>query len=478
METNQVCQPERRAADIGESNLERNLICYWHPGAAGADLDHALSEAGWNILLADNPAAVEAWSATHTIPTGIAFLDSETPENQLDEVYHVITSTPDVIWFVLLKDRSRMHDPVCDLVAQCCFDFYSPPYDHKSIIEVLGHAAGMSLIRHRSMERRETTAAFQGMVGDSPPMRKLFSQILKVARSDAPVLLSGESGTGKELTAGAVHRLSRRSTGPFVAVNCAALPPTLIQSELFGHEKGAFTGATSRRIGRLESAAGGTVFLDEISDMPLDQQVNLLRFLEEKCIERVGGNEKIPIDVRIVVATHDDLQRAVANGDFREDLFFRLNVLELEIPSLRERVSDIELLAHYVARAFSEESGRLRKGGFDKHALRAMNNYPWPGNVRELINRVRRALVMSEGRYISAIDLGLGPGSEDYRPNATLKFSRARVDKNTIESALAHTQDNMSQAARELGISRTTLYRMVDRFNIQPPQHSLSARAQ
>ena len=476
MDTKEVWQPKRRVADAGDSIVDRNLLCYWRPATACNSLDTELSETGWNVLSADCPEAVEEWTASHTIPVGIVFLDSDTPERQLDDIYHVITSSADVIWFALLNDNRRMHDSVCDLVALCCADFYSPPYDQKNITEALGHAAGMSLIRHRSMERREAIAAFHGMVGDSLPMRTLFSQIQKVARSDAPVLLTGESGTGKELTACAVHRLSRRSSGSFVAVNCAALPPTLIQSELFGHEKGAFTGATARRIGRLESASGGTVFLDEISDMPLEQQVNLLRFLEEKSIERVGGNEHIKIDVRVVAATHDDLQLAVDQGSFREDLFYRLNVLELEIPSLRERASDIELLANFVAKKFSEESGRRRKSGFDKHALRAMNAYPWPGNVRELINRVRRAMVMSEGRFISSIDLGLDDAEN--LPKATLRASRAKVDKTAIESALLHTHDNMSQAARELGISRTTLYRMIDKFNIHSLPRASSSTTQ
>ena len=210
--------------------------------------------------------------------------------------------------------------------------------------------------------------------------------------------------------------------------------------------------------------------------MPLYQQFNLLRFLEDNYIERLGGNEQIPIDVRIVVATHDNLQHAVEHGSFREDLFFRLNVLELEITSLRERASDIELLANFVAKKYSEESGRQRKGGFDKHALRAMNNYPWPGNVRELINRVRRAMVMSESRFISSIDLGLEEGNNI--PKATLRASRAKVDRTAIETDQVHTHDNMSQAARELGISRTTLYRMIDKFNIQPPSHAASIHTQ
>lgn len=468
--------PRRRLDDLPGSGVERNVLGYRPRGHAGEGVVTELEQSGWHVLSADRPDTASELLDSHPFLVALLFLEMDMPEPQLDEIYQVLRYGGDVIWVALLGGAGRMQDNVCDLVATSCADFYRPPFDSRRIGEALGHAAGLSLIRHRSMERRAASAAFQGMVGDSPPMRKLFGHIQKVARSDAPVLLTGESGTGKELTACAVHRLSNRSAGPFVAVNCAALPPTLIQSELFGHEKGAFTGANTRRIGRLERASGGTIFLDEISDMPLDQQVNLLRFLENKQIERVGGNELIPVDVRVVVATHDNLQLAVREGSFREDLYYRINVLELEIPSLRERASDIELLADHVLRKYADESGRRRKAGFDKQALRAMNAYYWPGNVRELINRVRRAMVMSDGLKISMADLGLG--GDDALPKVSLRSSRAQVDRSAVESALLHSHNNMSQAARELGISRTTLYRMIHKFEIQSPRPGPAARSQ
>jgi DNA-binding NtrC family response regulator len=304
------------------------------------------------------------------------------------------------------------------------------------------------------------------MIGQSPPMRRLFRQLRKVARSDAPVLLRGESGSGKELAASAIHRLSGRSPMPYVAVNCAALPSTLIQAELFGHEKGAFTGADKRRVGRFEAAQGGVVFLDEIGDMPTDQQVNLLRVLEEKRIERLGGNGTVTLNVRVIVATHEDLGEAVTRGTFREDLYYRLNVLSVDIPPLRERGEDIELLANYMLEKFGTECEFHPVKGFNKQALRAMRSYHWPGNVRELINRVQSAVVMSDSSYISSSDLGFKELIETGR-KSTLEYSRAESDRLTVEAALRHNRDNMSQAARELGISRTTLYRMMEKLAIR-----------
>jgi DNA-binding NtrC family response regulator len=298
-------------------------------------------------------------------------------------------------------------------------------------------------------------------------MRNLFRKIRKYANSDAPVLLEGESGVGKEVAANAIHRLSSRASKPFVAVNCAALPGTLIQSELFGCEKGAFTGASERRMGRFEAADGGVLFLDEISDMPLDQQVNLLRFLETRSVERLGGNGGITVDVRIIAASNEDLEIAVKEGRFRKDLFYRLGVLQLAIPSLRDRSADVALLANQVLSSYASERRGKHILGFDQQAQQMMRSHTWPGNVRELINRVRSAVVMTEGHYISAADLGLVKGAA-YPPQFqnTLEANRTECDRRTIESALACCQHNMSQAARELGVSRTTLYRMVDKLAI------------
>ena len=230
------------------------------------------------------------------------------------------------------------------------------------------------------------------MVGVSAPMQAVFRNLRKIAAVDAPVLITGETGTGKELAARAIHERSRRSSGPFVAVNCAALPATLIQSELFGYERGAFTGAQRRKIGSIESANGGILFLDEIGDLSLDLQVNLLRFLEESAIQRVGSPKEIPVDVRVIAATHDDMERATAEGRFREDLYYRLNVLRLEMPMLRARGEDIEVLARFFFEKFRQETSH-KVIGFSPEALQSMADYDWPGNVRELINRVRRATV-------------------------------------------------------------------------------------
>jgi DNA-binding NtrC family response regulator len=282
---------------------------------------------------------------------------------------------------------------------------------------------------------------------------------------DAPVLITGESGTGKELTALAIHERSARSAGLFMVVNCGALPVNLIQSELFGYEKGAFTGAQHRKIGRIEAASGGTVFLDEIGDLPFEMQVNLLRFLQEKTIARVGGNEQIHVDTRIIAATHVDMEKAVKERQFREDLFYRLNVLRLKTPALRNRQGDIELLAKYFFDQFSHEK-RPNVKGFSPAAMDAMKNHTWPGNVRELINRTRRAMVMCESRLISPADLGLERLTPRH-PVLTLDQVRARAEEEAVRNAIEGSRGNLSVAARNLGVSRVTLYRLIEKYGIK-----------
>ncbi|HET8700129.1 MAG TPA: sigma-54 dependent transcriptional regulator, partial [Nitrococcus sp.] len=305
-----------------------------------------------------------------------------------------------------------------------------------------------------------------GMVGASLAMQALFRSIRKMAPADAPVLIQGESGTGKELAAAAIHELSQRAKGPFIVVNCGALPSGLIQSELFGHERGAFTGADRRKIGRIEAAHGGTIFLDEIGDLPFKMQVNLLRFLQEQTIERVGGREPIKVDARVIAATHIDLEKAVRDqGRFREDLYFRLNVLRLHIPPLRDREDDIELLAWFFFNRFAAEGSPLLKG-FSRQALEAMKQHSWPGNVRELINRVRRALLLCDKRLITPVDLGL-ERRQGSRQAMTLAEARNAAEYAAILGALRQADGNISQAARQLAISRVTLYRQMEKFRIQ-----------
>jgi DNA-binding NtrC family response regulator len=289
-------------------------------------------------------------------------------------------------------------------------------------------------------------------------MLALFRSIRKVAMTDAPVFISGESGTGKELTAVAIHERSVRREQPFVAINCGAIPAHLLQSELFGYERGAFTGANQRKIGRVEAANGGTLFLDEIGDLPLESQASLLRFLQERKVERLGGHGSTPVDVRIISATHVDMQTAMIEGRFRADLYHRLCVLQIDEPPLRARGKDIELLAKHMLDRFKKDASR-RLRGFAPDAIAAIHNYGWPGNVRELINRVRRAIVMSEGRQISARDLELG----EYVEVAPVSLAQAReaAERQAIELALLRHRGRLGDAAQELGISRVTLYRLL-----------------
>ncbi len=309
------------------------------------------------------------------------------------------------------------------------------------------------------------------MVGNSAAMQTVFKTIRKFAGVDATVLVTGESGTGKELAARAIHERSHRADGPFVAINCGALPPSLIASELFGHEKGSFTGAHQRKIGRIEAAQGGTVFLDEIGDLPLDMQVHLLRFLQDKTIERVGGNDSITVDARVIAATNVDLAKATQEGQFREDLFYRLNVLTLEMAPLRKRGDDIEVLSKFFCRTFAREMGQA-VSGYDDAALQTILSYSWPGNIRELIARVRRAIVMTEGDLITVSDLNLPQESEIFEgaPVTSLDQARKRAERTAIAASLQRHNQNVKKTAETLKISRPTLYRLMEEHNIRGPR--------
>jgi two-component system NtrC family response regulator len=286
-----------------------------------------------------------------------------------------------------------------------------------------------------------------------------------VAKTDVPVLITGETGTGKELTARAIHRLSRRKDGPFVLIDCVSIPETLLEAELFGHEKGAFTGAHTRRQGKVESAHGGTLFLDEVGDLALSLQAKLLRFLQEHQFQRVGGREWIRVDARILAATNTDLKGAMEKGAFREDLYHRLSVVVIELPPLREREGDVSLLAKAFLDRFAAEAGR-RLRGFTSEALRAMEAYPWPGNVRELENRVRRAVIMAKGARITVEDLGI-PATTHLPEDMDLKSAREDLERKMVEKALRRFRGNMTRAAQALGITRPTLYDLMERLGIK-----------
>ena len=352
-------------------------------------------------------------------------------------------------------------------IDQGAYDFFVKPIDVEELKVVLRRALKLHALEAENRElRQQTASAFEGMLGTSPRMQELFAAIRKVATVDAPVLVLGESGTGKELAAHAIHRLGTRSAGPFIPINCGAIPEALLESELFGHEKGAFTGAHAQRRGRIETANGGTLFLDEIGELPVALQVKLLRFLQDHKLERIGGRSAISVDVRVITATNADLSKLMAEGRFREDLYYRIGVVTLALPPLRDREDDVLQIAEALARRYAAEAGR-KLTGFAKDALAALRAHAWPGNVRELENRVRRAAVMAEGSRITAADLELAAGATAARQG--LRELRAGLEKETIKAALKRNRGNISQTASELGISRPTLYGLLTKFGIERP---------
>jgi two-component system NtrC family response regulator len=345
------------------------------------------------------------------------------------------------------------------------YDFMVKPVDTeelKLLVRRGFHVASLE-VEYRQMQQMLGGNAFAGMMGTSPAIRAVFDSIRKVATTEAPVLLLGESGTGKEMAARAIHDSSARKDGPFIAINCSAIPETLLESELFGHEKGAFTGAHTQRKGRFEMANGGTLFLDEIGEIPLGLQVKLLRFLQEQCIERVGGRQPIQIDTRIVTATNSDLKKGMMEGTFREDLYYRLAVVQVVLPPLREREGDIRLLGQFFLQRFGAQANKTGLA-FDQEALRTLDRHPWPGNVRQLENCIRRAVIMCEGKRLTVRDLELAPAGPAVPTN--LKDARENLERDMIQNALRKHSGKIAPAASELGVSRPTLYDLMDKLGI------------
>ena len=369
-------------------------------------------------------------------------------------------------WVGVFSRRDLESAPCRDLVVEHLCDYHTQPVDPVRLAHTLGHAHGWAMLRRPPASTLSDGAGTSPLIGNCDAIIRLRGQVERVAKVAAPVLIWGESGSGKELTAQAIHAQSERARGPFVPINCGAIAPSLIHSELFGYERGAFTGATRGKAGLIESADGGTLFLDEIGDLPRDLQANLLRFLQEKTICRLGSTRNIRVDVRVIAASHVQLQQAVANGAFREDLYYRLAVLPVTVPPLRERRDDLVVLAeHFFHMYANEKSPRLK--GFSNRAIEAILDHDWPGNVRELINRVRRALVMSDGRLIMPEDLGLTRGIHMPAP-AALDDTRMRSERRALRECLDRSGQNVSRAARDLGVSRTTMYRLLSKHGMRP----------
>jgi two-component system, NtrC family, response regulator len=353
-------------------------------------------------------------------------------------------------------------------VARGAYDYFQKPVQLDELKVVLRRAFQLHALEreNRELQRRLGSEGLPELIGTSEAMQQVFSSIRKLATTDAAVLILGESGTGKELVARAIHRLGARADGPFVAINCGAIPENLLESELFGHEKGSFTGAHAQRKGRIELAHGGTLFLDEIGELPLALQVKLLRFLQEHKIQRVGGRVDLTVDARVISATNADLKVAQREGRFRDDLYYRVAVVSLALPPLRERGEDVFLLSRAFLAREAERSQR-KPSGFSPAASQALESHAWPGNVRELENRVRRAVVMADGPLVSPADLELESRAAAGPPGLGLKELRESLEREAIRKALARNHGNVSQSAADLGISRPTLYGLMDKLGIE-----------
>jgi len=449
----------------------REILC-WSPGPPDAAITEHLSRQGWQVLQAGDAHSVTRLLAARQVPVGLLCLHDYAPAqfNMVQNCLQGLRGRCAIEWVGALPPKALLLSCWRDLVLDYFFDHHPQPVDLDRLDLMLASALRRAVLRQPKGEP-PPDAENLGMIGQSEAMNRLRQHIRKVAPTDAPVLISGESGSGKELAAQAIHRVSRRASGPFVAVNCGAIAPALIQSELFGHERGSFTGAIAGRSGLIETASGGTLFLDEIADLPLELQTNLLRFLQEHTIHKVGSSRSQRVDVRVIAASHTDLAHAVSTARFREDLFYRLSVLPVSVPPLRERLADVPALAQHFFCTSLSGSPQTRVEGFGQAALAALMAYAWPGNVRELHNRVRRAVVMADQRLISPQDLGLAAPAAP--AGMALETVRTLAERDAIALTLGQVDRNVTHAARLLGISRMTLYRLMDKHGLSRRPDSL-----
>ncbi|WP_267225261.1 sigma-54 dependent transcriptional regulator [Dyella silvae] len=415
-----------------------------------------LASAGWIIRVADAGSQGGVGMRNNDTVVALADLRCCDPES-IQAMAQLMADHPWLPWMALIPPDVPANDPLVDRVLEASIEYFATPVDVDRLVDALRRIGGD--------EPRATEIGDIGVTGRSAAIGAVVASIRKYAPVELPVLITGETGTGKEVAARALHGLSARADRPFAAINCGALPPNLVQSELFGHERGAFTGANARRIGHFESAAGGTVFLDEVGDLPSDAQTSLLRFLQEGTLERVGSSQLIKLDVRVLAATHVDLEKAVEQGRFREDLYYRLNVLRLRMPALREREDDVVLLAQRFLDAFREQHAS-RGRAFSAGARRAMLDFAWPGNVRELLNRVQRAAVVAEDALISVNDLDLADVLTKQAARSSLGSTRVAAERDAVIACLRESRFNVSECARRLKVSRVTIYRLCKKHQL------------
>lgn len=422
----------------------------------------------YQILAAgDRTEAVAAWRQEYPAVTlldlGLPPNPNETSEG-LATLNEILALDP-AAKIIIVSGQGEKKNAI-EAVGAGAYDFLCKPVEMdelKLILRRCLYVANLE-VSYRELQKQRQPEAFEDMIGASSEMQGVFAFIRKVAVTTAPVLLLGESGTGKELAALAIHRRSPRKDGPFVAINCNGIPENLLESELFGHEKGAFTGAHVQRKGLMETAADGTLFLDEIGELPPPIQVKLLRFLQEQRFQRVGGRQEIQIDTRVIAATNADLKQSISEGKFREDLYFRLAVVVIHLPALRERGDDVAVLANEFLKRYAVQNNK-RNLAFSPDGLRALYRHKWTGNVRELQNRVKRAVIMADGKRLTAGDLELTDLSES--APATLKEAREAIEKEVVQTALKRHQGKITSAAAELGISRPTLYELMEKLGLE-----------
>jgi DNA-binding NtrC family response regulator len=452
------------------------------------DVTTALLEKHWSINHVRETDKLDRLIKEEHILVGLVVFPGAHDLHQETQLCRRISRSTGIKWVAVVDESQIQQHDFKHFVAECLYDFHVQPLDAERLATVLGHAYGMARVERDLRDTTETSAPNHfGLIGESPVMRHHYRLLQRAAESDVSVLIMGPTGTGKELTARAIHDYSPRANGPFVAINCAAIPPTLLQSELFGHEKGSFTSANARKNGYIHSAIGGTLFLDEIGDMPLESQATLLRFLEDKIVTPIGSTRGTTVDVRIIASTNVDLERAIAERAFRADLYYRLAFLTVQTPPLHERGTDIDLLARHFLEEVTRDLG-LRRLQLGQDTLAALRAHQWPGNVRELRSVIFQAALNCEGLSIQPQDLKImtidqsitAPGHDSihlepldklngtasHHGLSTLKSSRAQSERRNLEYALARNSRNITRAAQDLGVSRMTLYRLMAKHGL------------